>query len=444
MQNQPDINFKLKDRAMKKILTILYMSFIFLSCTGIISCKKDDNNHVEINSVWNHEMNTESTQIKSTYFNRWIRLHGQGFEGVQKIYLNGNEVGFNPVLITNTDIIVNVPRIPVGAAVTDIDQLNTVRIRTKTGDAIYKDLVFKDPNKIPNVSGVTNTMPFPGETIEITGSNLTNTTKVYFPGDLEAEIISVSDSRVEVKAPPSLNRSISGSMKMIADGDEFLSPPFMFYSNGIFLKTFMESATTGTSGANTNAKVINIPSEIAAATGIPSNNPEAVLAIPNVPKNLPVVTASTWAGLFRFRAFISFQELIDNPSSKISGSTSLQDLAIQFELYMTQPWKSGYISLGINKNASASTGAYRYNLYGGTPDKPVNFSGKWLTMTVPFSNFKNLALGSLSDYVNTIKGNGYETVISFSNSNPENDGHTPQVINNFQMFIANMRLVPLR
>lgn len=429
---------------MIKTTKIIYIYTAILSCLGFSSCKKDDSNVIQINSVWNHEVDTESTEIHSTYFNKWIRLHGEGFSGLQKIYLNGNEVNFNPIFVTNHDIIVRVPSIPVGSEVTIPEQLNTIRIIAQGVETVYSDFIFKDPDKIPSVSGVTSTMPYPGESVEITGANLANTTKVYFPGDIEAEIVSATNTSVNVKVPSNVDRSISGSIRIVADGDEFSSSPFMFYQNGIFLKSFIEEATKGTSGANTNSTIINTPADIAKATGIPVNNPTTVLAIPNMPRNIPVVSSNTWAGLFRFRPFVALQEVIDNPLNEISASSSLQNLALQFELYMAEPWKSGYISLAINKNAGSATNPYRYNYYGWTTDMPMNFGGKWRTVTIPFSYFRNLALGPLGDYVNTIKGNNYEAIISFSNANPDNDGHTPQPISNFQMFIANVRLVPLK
>src|SRR5690606_33116761 len=102
----------------------------------------------------------------------------------QKIYFNGTDIAFNPIYVTDNDILIKVPQVPTGSEVEDKQQLNTIRILTVNGQAIYSDFIFKDPSKAPSISGVTNAMPYPDEEIEIKGANLENTTKVYFPGDI--------------------------------------------------------------------------------------------------------------------------------------------------------------------------------------------------------------------------------------------------------------------
>ncbi len=420
-----------------------YVSYIIMFCIGLSSCKKDEQQSTRIESVWSHEIKIESKEIHSAYFNNWIRLHGQGLSGLKKIYFNGADIPFSPIHVTDNDIIVKIPRIAIGSAVEDKEQLNTIRVITEGGQAEYSNFIFKDPDKIPSLNSVSNTMPYAGEEISISGLNLENTTKAYFPNNVEADIIEVSDKLVRLVTPTNIDRNVSGAIKLVVDGDEFSTPPYIFYQNGIFFKTFTEGDRTGLA-ANSSIKIISTPSEIAAATGM-AVNPEAVLAIPDVRKNIAVVSNGTWTGFYRFWASAMFQSVVDNSSNNISASTSLQDLAIQFEVYMTQPWESGYISIAINKDAGGSgTSAYRCNVYGGTADNPILFNGKWITVTVPFSKFKNLALGSLGDYIATLQSNKYQSLIGFSNSNPDNDGHTPSAINNFQMFIANMRIVPTK
>ncbi|WEK17773.1 MAG: glycan-binding surface protein [Candidatus Pedobacter colombiensis] len=421
---------------MKKSATIFYMSFIFLSCLGLSSCKKDNSKTIQINSVWSNEINVESKQIHAAYFNSWIRLHGEGLTGLQKIYFNGTDIPFNPNYVTDNDILVKVPGIATGVAVQDQQQLNTVRILTLNGEAIYHDFIFKDPNKIPSVASVSNTMPYPGEVIEVSGGNLDNVTKVYFPGNIEAEIKSVTSKIVKVGVPNNVDRNLSGAMKVVADGDEFLSPPYMFYQKGIFLKTFTEDVMSVNGSAN--IKIYSTPSSISTITNL-SINPDVILAIPEVSKNVAV--SSAWTGYFKYNPSAALQKIINDPSSGITGSSSLQNLAFQFDLYMNQSWSSGYISFCINKNAGATTAAYRYNIYSSATTASFDFNGGWKTITVPFGNFKSLALGSLADYIGVITSNNYEALIGFSNYNPENDGHTAKALSNFQMFIANVRIV---
>lgn len=420
------------------IILILAIGGMFASCE-----KEPSGNAIEIKSVYTYSRDTESTEISSIFFNSWIRIHGAGFTDLKQVYFNGHNVEFRTTNVTDTDIIINVPSsVPIGSAVENPDVLNTIEIVTAHGKAEYEGFIFKDPNKRPSISRVSYTMPYPGDVITIHGANLTGIVSVTFPDGTEGEIKSKEDSFVEVTVPGNVDRSKSGSMSILVDDERVNSAPYMFYQEGIFLKTFLEVDRTGLA-ANSNMKIINNAAEIAAATGIATNNPEAVLALPDVAKDLPVVGSSTWASFFRFWSSQSFQAVVDNPENKIVSSTSLESLAIQFEFCTNQPWSSGYISWAVNKDAGASTGSYRYNYYGWTVDSPGNFNGKWQTVTIPFSSFRGLALGSIGDYLTTIKGNNYQSLLGFSNSNPDNDGHTPKALTNVQFFLANLRLVLL-
>jgi hypothetical protein len=65
-------------------------------------------------------------------------------------------------------------------------------------------------------------------------------------------------------------------------------------------------------------------------------------------------------------------------------------------------------------------------------------------MTVKFSQFNGLQLGTLSDYIDLLETNASrQQIFGFVNYDVNADGHTANVIEGFQMFMANVRLVPI-
>jgi hypothetical protein len=215
----------------------------------------------------------------------------------------------------------------------------------------------------------------------------------------------------------------------------------MFYTQGIFLKTFLETDVL-VAGTYANTKVYSDPTQIATLTGL-TNNPDNIMAIPEVAKNIAVATSSSISSnFFKFYAYKGFNKVIANSNGGIIKSTKLENLAIQFDLYMRNPWNSGVIALKMNKNNSGKNAQYIYNAAPWTTTNPYTFENGWRTITVKFSDFPSLALGTLDSYITTVTNNGYEALLGFANYDMNADGHTPQALTNFQMYIANVRLVP--
>jgi len=409
----------------------------------LTSCEDDDDN-VVINSVWLNMNGVESTQIKSCFTGQWIRLDGSGFDGLQGIYCNGYRADFSPILNTNNYITFQIPSgTPMAQEIEDESIKNTIRIVTTHGEYTYKDFIFKDKNKMPGINSVSYTFPKPGDKIYLEGLYLSNASEVYFPstsGEIEAtEFTVISDKKIEVTVPAGVGK-VSGSIRIVSLDDSYYSPGYMFYNKGIFLKTFTEDVMVP--GTYSNTKIYSDPIEIAAITGL-SNNPEYIIAIPEVAKDIPVASGNgISSNFFKFYAYKGFNNVIANSDGEITKNTSIANLAIQFDLYMPNSWISGAIPFKMNKNSNAVNAQYVYHITPWTTNTAFTFETGWKTITVNFSDFPGLALGTLEAYINTITNNKYESLIAFANYDMNGDGHTPRALTNFQMFIANVRLVP--
>jgi hypothetical protein len=424
----------------KLFFLLLMLPMFFTSCD-----KDNENEGVTIDSVWSNMNGVESTQINSCFTTQWIRLEGRGFDGLKEIYCNNVKASFSSILNTSNYITFQVPSgVPIAQEITDETIRNTIRIVTTQGEYTYRDFKFKDKNKMPGVNSVSYTLPKPGDKIYLDGLYLGATTEINFPGpsgEVKAtQYTIISDKRIEVTVPAGVG-SVSGAIRIVADGDIYYSPSYMFYSQGVFLKTFLETDVL-VPGTYSNTKVYSDPTQIAALTGL-TNNPDNIIAIPEVAKNIAVATGTgISSNFFKFYAYKGFNKVIANSNGGITKTSKLENLAIQFDLYMRNPWNSGVIPLKMNKNNNGKNAQYIYNVAPWTTTSPYKFDNGWRTITVKFSDFPGLALGTLDSYITTITNNNYEALVGFANYDMNADGHTPQALTNFQMYIANIRLVP--
>jgi hypothetical protein len=431
---------------MRTINIKLFFLLLMLLPMFFASCEKDDENQsVAIDSVWLNVNGVESTQINSCFTTQWIRLEGRGFDGLKEIYCNNVKVSFSSILNTSNYITFQVPSgIPIAQEITDETIRNTIRIVTTRGEFTYRDFKFKDKNKMPGVNSVSYTLPKPGDKVYLDGLYLGATTEINFPGpsgEVKAtQYTIISDKRIEVTVPAGVG-SVSGAIRIVADGDIYYSPAYMFFKQGIFLKTFLETDVL-VPGTYSNTKVYSDPIQIAALTGL-TNNPDNIIAIPEVAKNIAVATSTgISSNFFKFYAYKGFNKVIANSNGGITKTSKIENLAIQFDLYIRNPWNSGVIPFKMNKNNNGKNAQYIYNVAPWTTTSPFKFDNGWRTITVKFSDFPGLALGTLDSYITTITNNNYEALVGFANYDMNADGHTPQALTNFQMYIANIRLVP--
>jgi hypothetical protein len=419
-----------------------FLIFSALITVLVSSCKKTDDtyNPLHIDAVWTNMLDTVPHVITSAYLSQWIRVNGTGFTGLQAVLCNGISVSVYPTYVTDTDITFQLPSSLLTGDDVTIDSLNnTIMLVTNHGSVTY-NFIIRDENKEPSITSVSYTMPNVGDSIYLIGSYLSHTTEVYFPaesGYVSANFRVINKTRIKVQVP--VGAGAAGAIKHISDeaAAAVFSPQYMYYKTGIFLHSFKESAMV--SGGYGNLGFYDATS-LAAATGL-SSNPDSAVSIPVTETNVAVATGNdVKVGYFKFLANIGFTKVIDNGGS-IVGTTSLENLAVQFDLYMNQPWKSGAIALRMNKNVNGANASYIYNITPWTSDDPVNFDDGWTTVTVPFSSFKDLALGTLTSYISTIKTNSYQSLFGFFNYDENSDGHTPTALTSFRMFVANVRLV---
>ncbi|MBR1767181.1 MAG: hypothetical protein IJ742_00510 [Prevotella sp.] len=167
----------------KKYIWTLCLSILAL---GFTACSDDDNKGSQstpmtISQVYLENINDNENKDRPVDFARLgqlIRIEGSGFLGLKKILINGYETYFNNALMTDSNVWVTLnSNTPVEKASADVR--NTITLVKDQTRLVY-DFTIRAAS--PSVTGCDNTMPQPGETVTVYGSNLQETTKITLPG----------------------------------------------------------------------------------------------------------------------------------------------------------------------------------------------------------------------------------------------------------------------
>lgn len=423
-------------------MAVCCLTTLFVSCDGF-KLPGVEGSTIEVSGVWTSQEGSVSREITSSYLGRRIRLEGFGFTGLTAVYCNGVKASINSSYTSDNSVIFTIPTTtPIAEEMTDSTSMNVIKVVTNHGNATF-DFIFKKTSVITKVS---NTFPREGDVITLTGNYLSSTTEVSFPssnGYVNATSFDiVNKTTVTAVTPSGVGDVSSGSIRILCnEGDTVYSPVYMYYKKGIFLKSFKESYLVST----TNVAILGDSASIAQATGL-VHNPDTVMAFPAKAQSIPIITSVTsYNAFFKWYPNPAFSAALKKAGSEITSSSSMTDLAIQFDLYIPYSWSSGAITYRMDKNGVAGgvTGSGVYDYVPWSVGSPYNFTNGWETVTINFSDFTGLSLTTIGTYISSLTTDtGLQSLFGFTNIDANKDGHTASVMNKFQMFIANMRLVP--
>ena len=122
---------------------------------------------------------------------RLYAILGENLQKTTAIYFNDVSVYFNPVLVTNTSIIVTIP------VTTPFSGSNKLKIVTTSGQTEFG---FSIKQPFPAITGVDQLAGNAGDIITLTGTTFDNVSAVTF-GTTVAEITAKSPTELKVKVP---------------------------------------------------------------------------------------------------------------------------------------------------------------------------------------------------------------------------------------------------
>jgi hypothetical protein len=245
-------------------------------------------------------------------------------------------------------------------------------------------------------------MPLPGETITVSGSGLTEVSKVVFPGNIEVTTGIVSDPKGKffTVAMPSGVSDDGGALLIECSNGGAYSPAYFNFKKGVLLN-FDGQGTQGYWG--TSASMIQGTDIESASIGVA--NLSQGKYVPTLPARITSFAAAknrcseVWTS-----GSESWRTQLD---PYIPATTLLTEVGFQFDIFVPQDWTgSGFLKICLVNGFNG--GEWAGSCYNYVPwvvdGKAVPFKTTgWTTVTIPFSKF----------YAYTKEGTTFESILAY-------------------------------
>ena len=424
----------MKNRIYIKYL-LLFGLIVIAAIVPFNSCEDKDENGGDssapvIKAVYLEDARSSVTDRKVDFarLGQTIRLEGESFIGVNKVLINGYEVLYNPSLMTNTSMWLQISsKVPTVDA--PDDARNTIRLEKGSQSCIFN---FDIRAAAPAITGFSHSMPQAGERITIYGNGLQGISSVTFPGNKTVTNGIVSDDAdgkfFEVTVPAGVSDD-GGSVLAVGANGGVYSPACFNYKKGL-LHNFddVQNYSWG-SGVDNTALTAVIP----ASAG-------------NLPKSQGGYQMFNSAGSLGAGADQRFWLNSNNVMpvmSLIPGSTSAGDCGIQMDIYVEGVWNSGIIRFCVADGWGSTRYCMIYQpIYVNNAVVPFDNPGCWFTITLPFGSGPDFTGKSLDDIIAQM------SIASYKQSGPwfENSGIKDvfdPVAATQKIYFDNIRIVPL-
>jgi len=358
-------------------LAMLLLAALF-SSTVFQSCKKSESesgmpvvNYVRLNDPLKSD-----SLIVSALMGQIIVLMGENLQNVNQIWFNDQQASVNTNLVTSTAIIVTVPNVIPGLVT------NQIRLITSNKhDTLFYPFNVKVP--APKLDAMLCEYVPTGGTAVIQGDFFINDPssplKVFFPGNIEGTVTSVSIHEIKVTVPsgsgvgPIQVKTIYGST----------NSTFFFRDDRNILLDF----DTKTAAGGWRSGVIK------------NSNPDPISG--NYVKFSGAMAAksgSTWnEDAFSFDLW----PIANGRPNEPIYTGDLANAVIKFECYVVDPWQAGALQMIFTPYTTTGTNSYIADsqiprgLW--IPWKTTGSyeTSGWTTVTIPLSEFKYAADGSI-------------------------------------------------
>lgn len=428
---------------MRQLIRIKYLTVLMLFMALFTACS--DEVPVSVSGIYVQKVGDTTTELQEVRLGEGIRIEGSGFATTKIIYCNGVEVkGINRNLITDTNIILTIPTTtPIGPEVKNTADLNTIRIVTEYDNFVYN---IKILGGVPEITSVSHTLPKAGDIIYIYGKNLRGLDRIIFPGDIEVTAGNFTESSdyttLTVTVPEGGDRT-PGAICVEGISGGAYSYDYMNRTDGIFLSSFDGQA---------NDKFISFDSGAKLGSGVfdvnPDNNlpasPENYCMIPQEPTTLdpaPYVQSGLTIGTVSFDAHGALNSIANDENQDITSESLCNELAFQFDYYMTSPWSAGAFRIQLNSSDN-NTRQSIITWVSNSEIVPVTING-WSTLTIPCSYFSSMKGKTLGEVINETPVNKgfFRFLLGRFSPLGSSSTYSGTAMTNCQIFAGNVRLV---
>lgn len=178
-----------------KYLALLIIPALFV---GVMSCEKDDDNsgsggEPAVHYIRSTDPGKSDSLIVGSFMGSLIAIVGENLAGTRELWFNDQKAILNPTYITNQTIIVNVP------STVPTEVTNKIRFVFADGSELLHDFSVNVP--APLLSKIKCEYVPDGGTVVLEGDFFFEPIKVTFPGGLEAQVVSLDKTKLEVTVP---------------------------------------------------------------------------------------------------------------------------------------------------------------------------------------------------------------------------------------------------
>lgn len=412
---------------MKNLLNKYIPFLLAFSMTVIItlftSC---DNNDDDVSSsgapviteIRNYAASPNDTLVDKIVPGQWIVITGKNLANAVEILIDGVTVSFDAGLFTDTYAVVQVPSVIPFPSVPE-SQFNTIKYSTKGGQIVFPFDIVAGP---PAIASISNENPVEGEVVTIYGTNLFLINEVSFGGATITDYITKDDGTTIAFVMPNITTS---------------RPLSITTASGTSSTTF--NVNDLTTGMLCNFDTIG---SLAWGTWTSNDNPDfpdnhgwyAVL-------NNGVLNGGS-GDWWSWERSIN----IDNAQwvQPADLTLNVDQLALKFEMNVPGDWNGTSILILKDYNW---TYVARFEPWKISATKTANVTtqGKWVTMTIPLTEFRTKKDGidgsgdQASSLTELVGASGKGTINFFTVNSSSN--LTPT---GFRGAIDNIRIVKIK
>jgi hypothetical protein len=395
------------------LLVILFSGLVFQACDE----DESEGAVPAINYIRVTDPEKSDSLVVRAFLGSTIAIVGEDLQDIKELWFNNQQAKLNTSFITSTSIIVTIPD-DIPTVVTD-----SMTLITKSGVKVKYPFGIDVPP--PMVSSMLCEHVAAGETAVIQGNffidDPNKPLKVFFPGNIEGEVQSISINEVKVKVPEGAGVGQISVTSLYGSGRS----SFFFRDDRNYLLDFDNLFANGwRKGVVGHSDVAPINGDYVIFNG-----------------DMLGGNGKTWnEDAFSFNLW--GPPTSDYPVPFYSGD--LDKMALKFECYVVEPWKASALQMIFTPTSTTGTNAYISNSAvprglwrpWTTDSKKTYQTSGWTTVTVPLSNFTYTFDGNTcaNPLTNDMLGG-----LTFFVWNGGVDGEDCKV----HMCIDNIRIVPL-
>lgn len=332
------------------------------------SCEEDGSSTAvpEISYVRLTDPDKSDSLLVTAFLGNTIALMGSNLQDVEQVWFNDQEAYLNTSYITDFSIIVTIP--------TNIPEVVTDEITLLTSSGIESKYPFRVNVPAPRLNGMLCEYVADGEVAVIKGDffleDEANPLEVYFPGNLKAEVVSVSLKEVSVTVPE------GSAIGPISVNSLYGSTRSSFYfrdDRGIILDFDTKMGAGWRPGKTQSTNPTGITGNYVALRGALAND---------------------WDWVEDDLAVELWGQAASLPEGPLFEGDP-KSMVMKFEAYVVNDWSGGYMQLifspwstsnnSVNSNDNLARGFWRP---WSSADGGVYNTEGWITVSVPLSDFK--------------------------------------------------------